>query len=70
MKNKILAIIVAAAILFGVGLTVEKTEDSARIPIGGAPLVASIPVGGTSVDTVAYNPDEEVMVSSIPVGGT
>lgn len=71
--KKIIAIIAAIAILFGAGLTVEKTKDEARIPVGGGhelDKIAYIPVGGTSFDTVAYVPDEEATVASIPVGGT
>jgi hypothetical protein len=79
--KKIVMILAATAIFFGAGLTVEKTKDEARIPVGGGHLVASIPVGGTSevayipvggtsADTVAFVLNENMTVPSIPVGGT
>jgi hypothetical protein len=69
MKKKILMIVAAIAILIGAGLTVEKTRDEAKIPVGGA-NTAYIPIGGTSADTVAYSDGGNVTVDSIPVGGT
>jgi hypothetical protein len=77
--KKVIMILAATVILFGVGSTVEKTEDSARIPVGGGhahKVVAYIPVGGTSADIGSYaidsnSTDTGVMVPpSIPVGGT
>jgi hypothetical protein len=68
MKKKILMAIAAIAILVGAGLTIEKTKDSAHIPVGGA-VTAYIPIGGTSADTVVAD-SGTVTVDSIPVGGT
>jgi uncharacterized protein YxeA len=73
--KKIIMTIAAVAIILGtsVGLSYTKDTDSSKIPVSGHNVTntAYIPVGGASVDYVAYdyNDSGTVTTYSIPVGG-